>query len=147
MTHNSGWGGFPVGRSGRWLLVAWGLFLLGGFALAYRLEPDPRGFGTHQGLGLPPCTFRELCGLPCPSCGMTTSFSHFTRGQFSQAMHANFGGMFLALVCVAIVPWSLASAASGKLLGVHQPAKTLLWVVLAVCGVALAAWLIQLLPR
>ena len=92
MTHIAGSGGFPVARAGRWLLVGWSLFLLGGFALAYALEPDPRGFGTHQSLGLPPCTFRALFGIPCPSCGMTTSFSHFMHGNLWQAFRANAGG-------------------------------------------------------
>ena len=99
MTYLTGSGGYPVARSGRWLLFGWSLFLISGFTLAWNLEPDPRGFGTHQSLGLPPCTFRALFGIPCPGCGMTTSFSHLVRGNVVQASRANIGGVLLALLC------------------------------------------------
>lgn len=140
MFHDNGTGGFPVGTGARWLLVAWSLFLLGGFLLAARLEPDPRGFGTHQRLGLPPCTFRMLCDIPCPSCGMTTSFSHLTRGHLVQAIEANAGGALLALVCAAQVPWCWLSACRGRLVGVSHPTKTLLAIVLVVTVVSLVNW-------
>ena len=104
MTHIPGSGGFPVARRGRWLLVGWSLFLIGGFALAFALKPDPRGYGTHQSLGLPPCTFRMLFGIPCPSCGMTTSFSHLMHGNISQAFERA-SGVVLAAVCAVQIPW------------------------------------------
>jgi hypothetical protein len=46
----------------RRLLVGLGAFLLAMLAAAAWLQPDPRGFGTHQQLGLPPCTFQALFG-------------------------------------------------------------------------------------
>ena len=42
------------------LLLALGL--LAPLGVAAMLRPDGRGFGTHQQLGLPPCTFRVLFG-------------------------------------------------------------------------------------
>lgn len=146
MTHIAGSGGYPVERRGRWLLLGWSLFLLGGFALASTLKPDPRGFGTHQSLGLPPCTFRVLFDIPCPSCGMTTSFSHLMRGNLSQALRANPGGVLLALVCAIQVPWCWWSAARGRLAWVSDPGQSMIWLLVAVAGVCLVNWIIQLVP-
>ena len=145
MIHIAGSGGYPVRRGGRWLLVGWSLFLLGGFALALALEPDPKGFGTHERLGLPPCTFRALFSIPCPSCGMTTSFSNLMHGNLLQALRANAGGVVLALVCAVQIPWCWWSAARGRLAGVSDPAASLLWLMLAVGGVCLLNWVFRLM--
>ncbi|NBO19844.1 MAG: DUF2752 domain-containing protein, partial [Proteobacteria bacterium] len=50
------------------------------------LTPDARGLGTHEQLGLPPCGFYLWYGLPCPSCGMTTSWPHFLTRQNSEIL-------------------------------------------------------------
>ncbi len=144
MFHNVGTGGFPVSSGGRSLLLAWSLFLLGGFFLAATLEPDPRGYGTHQRLGLPPCTFRTLCGIPCPSCGMTTSFAHLTRGHLARALQTHVGGTILALACAAQIPWCWWSAFRGRLVGVSRPMRALGVLAAVVIGVSLVSWLYQL---
>ena len=130
MRHNLFLDGYPLQRSGRWLLAAWVLFLVSGFALARSLEPSPRGYGTHQQLGLPPCTFRMLVGIPCPSCGMTTAFSHFMHFDLVGCCRANPAGLLLALFCAIQIPWGIGSVFAGRLLGVHRPADTaLIWMV------------------
>ncbi len=43
--------------------------------LARWLEPSSTGVGTHLQLGLAECFVLETLGLPCPMCGMTTTFS------------------------------------------------------------------------
>lgn len=45
------------------------------FTLSALLVPSSDGHGTHLQLGLGPCTFLTLTGLPCPMCGATTSFT------------------------------------------------------------------------
>jgi Protein of unknown function (DUF2752) len=145
MTHNSVSSGQPVGTRGRWLLFVWSLFLLGGFALAGGMEPDPRGYGTHERLGLPPCTFRTLFDLPCPSCGMTTSFSCMTRGRFAEAAQANIGGALLAVVCAAQIPWCWLSASRGRLWGISRPGPWLLSIALGVSLVSALNWIRQLI--
>src|SRR6185437_2336397 len=67
-------------------LVGLALALCGVFAVAIWLKPynndgSPRSMATHRQMGLPPCTFYATCGLPCPSCGMTTSFSLLIHGD------------------------------------------------------------------
>ncbi|MCA8989916.1 MAG: DUF2752 domain-containing protein [Planctomycetaceae bacterium] len=80
-----------------------GLVLLAGFLLAASLAPAEQGYGTHQQLGLPPCTIQFLFGIPCPSCGMTTSFAWFVRGQILASMRANVGGTTLASGCLILM--------------------------------------------
>jgi hypothetical protein len=133
--------GYPLGRTARLLLGAWSLLLLCGFAVAAGLEPDPRGYGTHQALGFPPCTFRELLGIPCPSCGMTTSVSNYVRGRFGDAARANCGGFVLATLGLVQIPWCWASIYSKRLWGIDQPAVVLFWMLIVVCGMTLLQWL------
>jgi len=99
----------------RWLLVSVALGLGTVFGIAIWLNPytqdgEARVWETHRQLGLPECTFKQVTGHPCPSCGMTTSFSLFIRGDIVNSMRANFVGTILAAVCLAFIPWSLASA-------------------------------------
>ena len=126
------------------LLALAGLLLAGGFVLARQLEPDPRGFGTHQRLGLPPCSFRLILDLPCPSCGMTTSFAHFVRGRFGDASRANFGGMLLASACALQLPWCAWSVWRGVLWKVHRPLETAAWVLLVIAAVCVLNWIVLL---
>lgn len=80
------------------------LILLGGatavLALARWLEPSARGFGTHQQLGLPSCAFLKLTGIPCPHCGLTTSFAHAARLHFVQAFLVQPFGLIAFLLTV-----------------------------------------------
>lgn len=88
-----------------------GLVLL---SFACRLTPNPNGFGTHQDLGFPPCTFIEFFEIPCPSCGMTTSWSHLVRGNLYLAFRSNAGGALLGLATLILAPWFLMSGLLGR---------------------------------
>jgi hypothetical protein len=134
--------GAPIGNLARTLLLAWAMFLLGGFALAWSLKPDPRGFGTHQQIGLPECSIRLLFSRPCPGCGMTTSFSHFVRGEFVEAGRANIAGLLLATLCVLMIPWSLYSAARGTTWLVEEPMMLLTLLIVVIGSIALVSWLL-----
>ena len=70
--------------------------------IAVGLEPDHRGHGTHEQMGLEPCGYLVETGRPCPTCGMTTAFANTVRLRLPSAFAANPGGLFLALVCMAI---------------------------------------------
>jgi hypothetical protein len=71
---------------------------------ATQLTPAPAGMGTHQQLGLPPCGFLVVTGVPCPGCGLTTSFAHMVRLQFTGATRANPFGVMLFLVTFFTIP-------------------------------------------
>lgn len=129
----------------RVFLLCWSLFLLAGFSLSYCLQPDPRGYGTHQTLGLPPCTIRLLWGVPCPSCGMTTSFSHFVRGQLSDSIRVNAAGFLLALMFLMQVFWSWYGLFRGCLLWPRSPLRLLLWGSGLIYFVALLQWIVWML--
>src|SRR3990167_7022481 len=63
--------------------------------IIFSLVPDPRGFGTHEQLFLPPCLFHWLTDLPCPACGLTTSFVHLVNGNVIQGIRAHLLGPIL----------------------------------------------------
>lgn len=109
-------GRHPYRRLAWWervVLAATGAGLLVLLVLAYRLEPDSRGLGTHQQLGLPPCSMLLWVGVRCPSCGMTTAWSYLTHGNIDASLRANPGGTLLAGLAVAFVPLALLGAFSG----------------------------------
>src|SRR3954464_10156545 len=88
-----------LSRSNRWAMVLGAIGLAVVFGVARRLEPDPRGYGTHTQLGLYPCMFAQVTGYRCPSCGMTTSFAWFVRGRFERSWRANPVGSLMAPTC------------------------------------------------
>jgi hypothetical protein len=99
----------------RCLLVLMAVLFCVVFGVAIALNPytedgEARIWETHRQLGLPECTFKEMTGKPCPSCGMTTSFALFVRGDLVNSMRANFAGTILASFCLVMIPWGLASA-------------------------------------
>jgi hypothetical protein len=127
--------------------VAAGLVLL--FGVAARLDPYgpdgvPRAMGTHTQIGLPECNFLRLTGLPCPSCGMTTSFALLMHGDVGNSLRANPVGTLLAVCLLAAIPWSLAGAIRGRWLWVRTLEPVLLKGVIVLTTLAVARWVVML---
>ena len=100
-----------AGRVGA-LLISFGCLTL--LLTALHLQPSPTGTGTHTALGLADCAFLKSTGIPCPSCGMTTSFSWFARGNLLASFYIQPMGTVLAVIAV-IAFWSgLYVAVSGR---------------------------------
>jgi hypothetical protein len=104
----------PIGLLGRLWAAAIAAGCLAVLLVAAGLQPSSTGVGTHLQLGLPPCSLMVGAGVPCPSCGMTTSFSHAVRGQITRAADAQPAGLLLA-VCTGVGFWaSLYVTLTGK---------------------------------
>lgn len=71
---------------------------------AARLKPSHLGYGSHTDLGLQRCEFMARTGLPCPSCGMTTSFTWFVRGNLLASLYVQPMGTVVA-VLAAVTVW------------------------------------------
>lgn len=125
-------------------MVLAGGALLALLVTASRLPPNPRGMGTHQALGLPPCSLVTWFGLRCPSCGMTTSWAHLTRGHLLAAVRANSGGTLLGLAAVVCGPWLLGSGLYGRWLGRPPHEWLTLGIGLAIVAVTLIDWSLRL---
>lgn len=82
--------------------------------IARWLVPSPTGLGTHRQLGLSGCVVLTLTGVPCPMCGMTTTFALLADGQVLAALaNQPFGvALFSATVLVFLV--GVLDAARGR---------------------------------
>lgn len=129
----------------RLLLVTVGLGLTGIFVIAAMLNPDARGYGTHQQLGLPPCYFQSATGLLCPHCGMTTSFSNLVRGHFAAAWQANPMGPLLAVLLTVAAPWCLATGFLGKWIITPRPFHWFVVTAILYLSVAAVTWVLRIL--
>ena len=69
--------------------------------IAISLTPDPSGMGTHRQLGLGSCAILSATGLPCPMCGMTTTFTHLAHLHLIEGILNQPFGLFLFLGTVA----------------------------------------------
>ena len=118
-----------------------GLGLLGLLVVASRLEPDPRGFGTHEQLGLTPCNFYRWTGRLCPTCGATTAWAHLLDGNWALAIRANLAATLAAGLALAATPWVLGSAALGRWVVVRPLPRGLLMVATGLAVVAVLDWL------
>ena len=127
----------PVSGWARWshALLLLGVLVMVGVGLY--LTPDPAGHGTHQQLGLPPCTIYYLTGRPCPSCGLTTSVSAILHGQFGLAWRANPMGFVIVAAAVAVAINSLFALLWGRSVRIENTRFTLLMLAL------LSLWLLH----
>src|SRR4051812_22115967 len=126
----------------------WGRLLAGGIAaaclallvVAARLTPSSDGLGTHQQMHLQECGFLERTGLPCPSCGMTTSFAWFVRGNVLASLYVQPMGTILAAISGMCVWAGAYIAITGR--PVHRMVAMLppKYHAIPLLAIAVAAW-------
>jgi hypothetical protein len=126
-------------------LLAVGLSVL--LAIAAVLHPDPHHFGTHRQLGLPPCTFYDLFGVPCPTCGMTTAWAYALHGEIFQSLQANTGGALLAMLAIVAAPVLLVTAIRGRRFAWLPGDRWSVWIASGLLAVVLVQWGYRLIER
>jgi hypothetical protein len=120
------------------------------FSIALWLDPyrdaegSARVMGTHQQLGLPPCSFADKTGVPCPACGMTTSFSLLIRGDIRNSLRANWVGTLLAGFCLAFIPWAAVCVVRGRTFIVRSLERGLMVLVTSLLVLMLGRWALVL---
>lgn len=118
---------------------------LGVLLLAAGLDAAPDGHGTHTQLGLPACNWVTLMNRPCPTCGMTTSFTHAADGDLLTAAAAQPTGTLLAVLAAALAWGGVHTAATGIALGPILGGLLRTRVIWWGLGIVLAGWGYKLL--
>jgi hypothetical protein len=116
------------------------LVLIAPAALAARLEPDGRGWGTHEQIGWARCWVQQHWGRPCPTCGMTTAWAYAVRGDALAAVDANAGGATLLVATLVAAGWLAIAAVTGRLIGGWPRPRTAAWLATAWLVVTLVDW-------
>jgi hypothetical protein len=87
-------------------------------AVGLSLTARSKGDGTHEQMGLAACQWMVVDGVPCPTCGLTTSVTAAAHGDFAASARANvFGTMFFFAVILAGTIGILQAASGRDILG------------------------------
>ena len=132
------------------MLLVFAVVLIVVFTVAFQINPydedgKPLKMGAHQRLGMPPCEFVVWLKKPCPSCGLTTSFSLLIHGDVLGSLRANAIGTLMALFALLLVPWSLLIVFRGRYLWVQSIERASLWSVGIFLVLLLIRWGIVIL--
>ncbi len=145
----SGWGSCPglgerrIEARIRFFAAITALVPLLALGLARHLEPNSSGLGTHQQLGLPPCSMRLILGIRCPGCGMTTSWAHLTRGNWYESLRTSLGGFLFALFAMWIAFLALRALFTAQVPG--ERTQTMIAVTaMGIFAVSVLQWLYRL---
>jgi hypothetical protein len=128
-----------IGRAARLAWAGVGMVCAAVLTIAAFLTPDPSGLGTHrQLLHLAPCSFVLTSGLPCPTCGMTTSFAWMMNGHPLAALTAQPAGAVLCLATMMLLFFSLWAGCSGNIVALNWarigPVRLMLAIGLLILG-------------
>ena len=106
------------------------------------LSPHPAGYGTHRQLTGSPCLFRYFLGVPCATCGMTTSFAHMARLQVGRAFAAQPAGALLFAGIVLLAPFAAVQVIKGTTRRLRMPPD---WVLALAVVCLFAGWIYKII--
>ena len=104
------------------------------------LRPDASGFNTHRQLGLAPCGLLATVGIPCPTCGMTTSFANFVHGHFRASLRGQPAGTILCALTAAGFWVALYVAVTGRPGAAVVRRLPITPALLTLLGIVIAGW-------
>jgi uncharacterized protein DUF2752 len=108
--------------------------------VAFALTPSEKGVGTHRAMGLPACGLLVNTGVPCVTCGMTTSFSYAAHGSLMLSFLTQPAGAVLAMLTAMSAVLSGYALVTGMSL---VPIGVLIWrprFIVIAAAVLLIAW-------
>jgi len=111
----------------RLVLAGTGALGLALLITAGMLRPDPRGYGTHEQLGLSKCWFQQTTGHVCPMCGATTAWAYAVRGDVVRAASVHLAGTLLCAAVAISAPWLFASSVAGRWIVGRPALEPVLW--------------------
>ncbi len=130
------------GRSGEhWVVLA--VSVLGVavvVALGLLLDPDERGFGTHEQLGFRPCFPLVAWDLPCPGCGVTTAVTYAAHGDLVASIRTQPFGFALVAGALVFLGWALVQHLRGRDLWLEVTTRLRASWLQAALALFLAAW-------
>lgn len=113
-------------------------------AFAASLPPQKAGYGTHEQLNQPPCSFLVRYHIPCPTCGMTTSMAAMARARAAEAFAAQPAGVILFLAVAAFAVFGTAETITGRDMLRYLAVRRWRWWLIAAIVVPLAGWGVKL---
>ncbi|WP_165063553.1 DUF2752 domain-containing protein [Paludisphaera rhizosphaerae] len=135
----------PLSQPVRWSFAALAVGLMVMLAIGRSLKPDPRGYGSHERLGLAPCSYLASTGRFCPFCGATTAVAETTRGRLVRAWRANPAGALLGVLAGPLVVWLMLGVWTRLPIGFRSPGTPLVGLLFLLVLVGSAFWLMRFL--
>ncbi|MFG0327734.1 MAG: DUF2752 domain-containing protein [Phycisphaerales bacterium JB037] len=133
----------PLGERLAWgVAAALCLTLLG---VAAGLQPASEGMGTHTQLGFPDCSWPMVAGIPCPACGMTTSFALAADASLLESARTQPFAAILAILTATGVWFAGYAAVTGARIGGYLRELLAPRVMYGFVALLLVAWVYKII--
>jgi len=91
------------------------------------------------------CGFKNIFGIPCPSCGLSRSVFSFSHFHFQEAFGYNLMGPILLFISIIIFTLLMFEAISGKKITVYNFRKTRIILIFIFFTIWLGTWILAIL--